>query len=281
VNATLDAALHWLSLGINTIPCYRGSKYLKRGTRLADYDKLANLPEVCRAFEGDCNIAVYPSYSEVTGKYLVVLDFDSLYRLEIETLETDTRRGKHYYFWSIESPEGLESDLCEVKYRRAVMIPPSRLDDFEYTDNGQEIMIIERLQDMIQVSPSKKEKPAIHIHINGNQNKVTVNVASFFTRRTNSIIADIKAHYPITSLFPNFYPSNDNMAIAHCPTSAHENGDRNPSLSLDLQSNRFHCFKPSCPLSLSRGGDVIDAYRILNRLSFKQSLAAMASELGL
>lgn len=86
---------------------------------------------------------------------------------------------------------------------------------------------------------------------------------------------------PITAIFPAYYPSGDGKAMAHCPMSAHQNGDSHPSLSLDLVSNRAQCLKPGCPLHGQHGNDVLDAYQILHGLTFNQAIAAMCEELGI
>ena len=56
--------------------------------------------------------------------------------------------------------------------------------------------------------------------------------------------------------------------------SAHNNGDKNPSLSFDTDKNRFYCF--ACGVK----GDIFDLYREVKGVDFKQALAELGALTG-
>lgn len=285
---TLDTALEWNSRGINTIPLQPNTKYYFSSTQLDDYlSSSRDVNQVMQDFAGkNVNLAVMPSFSPVARCYLVCLDFDDLETFnkwqqdkKVETLIERTKRGAHVFLWAIVEPGGLESEFCEIKYQSPVTASPSVVKGFKYKNNGKDIERVVSVENVVKCSPSKGKNQQITVNITHNSG--IVNVGDFsFTRRSSSLIFDIKSYYPITAIFTNYSTNSNGMALAKCPMSAHVNGDVHPSLSLDLRSNRFRCFKPGCPLHLPRGGDVIDAYRIVNGLSLKEALREMAGELG-
>lgn len=292
MNQTQPIALKWLERGIGCLPLQPNSKYLLKGTRLSEPMSLNPFDAIIKFGNPKYNLAVMPDYSEVTQKYLVVLDFDDTtdfwkWHNGLVTLATFTRRGLHCYFWVEEEPTGLVSDICEVKYQKPVTAPPSCVKGFEYRDNGEAVMTVDRLSDVIEVgsSPSKKENEQ-HITVNIYDNHGTINIGDNISSLTrgkscNVPASVIKQQYSIARLFIPASEPNNGMTLAHCPGSAHENGDRNPSLSLDLSTNRCNCFKPGCEFHGSRGFSNIDAYMKIHGLSFHQALTAMSEELGI
>lgn len=292
---TFETSLHWHNLGLKVLPCYGGSKSILKG-----YSKHSEIgiPEYINLFyKGNLNLCLVTGLAD-SGKYLVVLDFDQIpnwcrwySKYQVKSYSVQTRRGKHVYFWTLEEPaSGLVSEIAEIKSNGAkVMLPPSRLGEFQYyVVEDWPIMEVERIQDVIEVvrSPSKEKNdaPSVSVVVKGDNNNVTVNVDVFpFTRR--SVIQAIKETLPISFLFPEYTTTGSGMttgmAMAHCPTAAHQNGDIHPSLSLDLKSNRFKCFKPNCPLALPRGGDILDGYQILNGVSLSQAIAELAETIGI
>jgi len=57
-------------------------------------------------------------------------------------------------------------------------------------------------------------------------------------------------------------------------TPAHKNGDKNPSLSFDVDKNRFTCW--ACGVK----GDIFDLYREVKGVDFKQALAELGALAG-
>lgn len=277
-----NTAAHWHKQGVSCLPCQPGTKFLLKGVSPKHF--LSNPPDLGQYYkwfiERNCNLAV------LTGNGLVVLDFDDMDKYRgwrgVESYTVKTRRGAHVYIRATEEVNHT-SPLCEVKYNAPVVAPPSIVGEYEYrVICDAPIMRIDKLDDIL---PSKRKAtqtpgPAVNVTINGDNNRVSVHVSPL--TRQYSPIAQIKASFPITHLFPNFHLTNDNgMALAHCPTAAHERGDIHPSLSLDLRTNRFNCFKPGCPLHLPHGGDVIDGYAILHELTLRQAIAQLAAQGGL
>lgn len=294
---TYESALFWHRQGLTCLPCYSGSKSILKGYSKNSQMTIPNI--ICLFHPGKLNLCLVTGRAN-DGRYLVVLDFDQIpnwcrwySRYQISTYSVQTKRGKHAYFWTLEKPQtGLTSEYCEIKSNGAkVMIPPSRLGEFQYyVIEGWPIMTISRIEEVLEVEtpPSKKENDAPSVTVNVTNSahaSVTVNVGTSSLTRWNNPIQAIKASLPITWLFPQYEITGSGMtagkAMAHCPTAAHQNGDRNPSLSLDLNTNRFNCFKPGCPLHLARGGDILDGYQILNGVSLSQAIAELANELGL
>lgn len=282
---TIETALHWKSLGVATIPAYPNSKYLHRGIKAKYYiDNPPVLADFVRWWHNKPN-----NICLIADNGLTVLDFDTVSdyekwrsKYQASTYTVKSRRGYHCYFWIDEPVPAGTCDYCEIKANgKPVVIPPSKIGDFQYhAIDDTEILRVGSIDEVCDYSPSKK-RTSQNLTVNIQTNYGTVNVGrSSFTRRSTSLIADIKSYFPITAIFTDYTPSGDGMAMARCPMSAHPRGDENPSLSLDLRTNRFNCFRPDCPLSLPHGGDAIDGYRILHNLSFKQALAAMAKELG-
>lgn len=283
-------ALRWHNQGLSCLPCYPNSKAILKG--FSPKRTKPELPDLLHWFSNTRNNICLVTGQADDSRYLVVIDFDSIVdyyewknNYQLDTYTVESRRGFHCYFWTAERPEShLVCEYAEIKASGAcVMIPPSKVGEFEYRIfEDKPIMRIERIQDVIQCSvpPSKRENPpSISVTVKGNNNIVTVNTFPF--TRCQNPIQTIKASLPISYLFPDYISTDNGMALAHCPTSAHPNGDIHPSLSLDLSSNRFNCFKTNCPLHLPRGGDILDAYAILNGLTLKQTIAELAEMLGL
>lgn len=230
---------------------------------------------------------------QVSGN-LAVLDFDSpasycewltKFRHLADSYSVRSSRGTHVYLRVENLPERTyKVGQCDIKVSGYVLCPPSvHPNGTQYwTLNDSEIREIKRIEEC-GMSPSINEcstSPVI-VNVYGSNNTVNVTVPPNTRRVSNaSIISTIKQEVPITTLFPQYYPSGDGKAMTHCPTQAHERGDANPSLSLDLVSNRCQCLKPGCPLNGRHGNDVIDTFAVLNGLTLKQAIAQMASDLG-
>lgn len=290
----IQVAKHWKKQNITCLPAYPNSKYLLSGIKVRDYiDNPPNLPQfVGWWYSTKNNICL------VADNGLTVIDFDSLSaytewlnRYQIDTYTISTKRGKHCYFW-IDQPVNIDHltlpEKVEVKCNgKVIMIPPSIVKGFAYqVENEKPIMRVDRIEDVMEVTPSNPSKEKNTLVTATVTTTVTTSASFSFSQATRqstnlSPIASIKQNYPITKLFPDYYlSSNDGrMAIAHCPTKAHKNGDNHPSLSLDLTSNRAQCFKPDCPLHGKHGNDVIDCFAILNGLTLRQAIATLMSEI--
>lgn len=281
----LDTAIKWLDQGIATIPIKSRSKLPAIRSWKKYQSELPTLPELVKwHYQKNLNLAVICGWN-----YLTILDFDTLPAYvqfitdnpEYEDSYTiSTSRGMHVYLFCPNSKTVMSEDI-DIKANGYCLTSPS------VHPSGKQYEVV-RDQPIKKVDRLPFKTPSInecsHIVINDNHGVININInedsSNTYTRRTNSIIQDIKQHLPITALFTHYHQTGDNMAIAHCPTAAHKNGDRHPSLSLDLRSNRAQCLKPGCPLHTRHGNDVIDCYAILKGLSLRQAIAEMANELG-
>lgn len=287
---TLSAALDFNYQGIACIPIKPASKLPTIAWR--EYQNRA--PEfgdlISWFSEGDKNIAVLCG---LVSNSLVILDFDTLQAYEewrsnypgyADSFSVSTSRGRHVYLFADDLPERtFKSGECDVKVTGYCLTVPS------IHPSGTQYQVvneapIKRVSGLSEVGMTPSicgtSQPIV---INNYGTIHTLNVTTCSntnTRRQSSTISRIKELVSITDLFPNFYPSGDGKGMSHCPMPAHQNGDRNPSLSLDLITNRAQCLKPGCQLHTRHGGDVIDCFAILHKLTTRQAIAMMASELG-
>lgn len=278
---TLSTALAWWSKGISTIPLPLHSKK-KPLIKWKPYQKrLPSIKEMLRWYKKDANIAIVCGW-----KGLVILDFDDMsaypewlksHTLYADTYTVETDRGKHLYYYvenykDVSGTRGLKTEEAEIRHSNYCLLPPSVHPNGKIykviNGNSDEIMTIQNVSEIALPLPS----------MGGGASKDKAVSLPPHTRQSlsdSSPIIAIKNSVLITDLFPRCYPSGDHYAIAHCPSKSHSNGDRNPSLSLDLETNRCQCLKPGCLLNGLHGNDVIDAYAILNGLSLRQAIVQM------
>lgn len=283
----LSNVLKWHSQGLTCLPCRTNSKAILKGY---SKDSQLELPQYVNLFARSTLNACLVTGKGNDGRYLVVLDFDNpTFYTDLNTYTVKTRRGYHCYFWTLEDVSDMESERCEIKSRGSkVMLPGSIVDGFEYMVLNETVREIKRIDDVVDGATRRKDpmkegklSPYLSISISGDNNNVTVNLPSFSHRDTGrspaDMLAEIKSLIKITDIFDSpYYPVDNDRVLAHCPSPVHLNGDVNPSLSLDITRNRFRCFSPGCPFHLPRGGDVIDAYRIIHNLSFKEAVEQLA-----
>lgn len=274
---TLSTALAWWSKGISTIPLPLHSKK-KPLIKWRQYQKrLPSIKEMLKWYKRDSNIAIICGW-----RGLVILDFDDMSAYPkwlkshinyADTYTIETGRGKHLYYYVknyISETKGLKTKEAEIRCNNYCLVPPSIHPNGKRYEviNDSKIRVIQNVSEIALPLPS----------MGGGASKDKAVSIPPHTRQSlsgSSPIIAIKNSFLITDLFPRCYPSGDHYAIAHCPSKSHSNGDRNPSLSLDLETNRCQCLKPGCPLNTPHGNDVIDAYAILNNLSLRQAIVQM------
>lgn len=270
----LSQALKWHNLGLTVLPCYGGSKSILKGYCK---DSTLSVREYVNLFaRGKLNLCLVTGQAN-NGLHLVILDFDCDSSWNGETYTAKTKRGKHCYFWTREKPGNLACEQAEIKCNSAkVMIPPSRVREWQYqVMDDREIREVDKIEDVIECVflPSKEKNVTVNVTVN------VIVCGDVFSFTRQSAIQTIKECVPISYLFPDYIVTGSGMtegkAMAHCPSSAHKRGDLHPSLSLDLLTNRFNCFKPDCPFHLPRGGDVLDAYRIMYNVGLSQAIAEL------
>lgn len=296
MNTTLDTAIRWVQQEISVIPIKPRSKLPVCAWKKYQ-TTMPTLPQLLKWFhQTENNIAVVCGWNN-----LVILDFDALpaycdfvYRHSEfkDSYTVSTARGMHIYVYCPDVPTMMSEDV-DVKSNGYCLTYPSVHPSGKRYDvvKDKAIMNIDRLPDECVNTPSTVECDS-SVVINNYGSIGTLSVTKNCTRcvpnsalqysERNDIIGKIKYRVRITDLFKPVRTFEDGRAFAHCPMSVHPNGDRDPSLSLDLKTDRCQCISRSnCPLHSAHGNDVIDAYMAVHNLSFKETLKRMANELGL
>lgn len=265
-------AVDWIDLGLKVLPVHRDTKKLVKGFNAS---VTLTKQQVIRFFSQlGFNICLVTGQS-VEGQYLAVLDFDSFAAYRASGVVCDTRmvestRGYHLYYWIKDKPPDanrLDYQYAEIKtLGKRIMLPPSVVNSNQYqVVSDKPIKTVDSIFDIanpIIILPDRAR---------------TITPLNFSAKTVytgHSVIQAIKNNLRVTDIFSPVYPSGNGYALTHCPMPVHKRGDVNPSLSLNLVTNRVRCFKPGCPLC----GDVIDVYRTLNGLDLRQALYIMARE---
>lgn len=266
-------AMDWTEQGLKVLPVHKNSKVLFKGFNGGIQLTKRQIVKFFSRYKANLCLV---TGQNVDGLYLTVLDFDSFaaYResgIIPNTRRVESTRGYHLYYWAKDKPpERIDYQYAEIKtLGQRIMLPPSVVNSNQYqVIDNKPIRVIDSIFDVanpVVILPDRQKTIT----------SLTLSPVIDFTRR--GIIQMIKDHVKLTDIFSPVYPSGDNYAMTHCPMPVHKRGDINPSLSLNLATNRVRCFKPSCPL----WGDIIDVYQMLNGLSLKEALFIMARELGL
>jgi hypothetical protein len=314
----LKTALNWRSRKITPIPVRSRSKVAVVPWRQWQND-LPPEKLVKQWFEEGGNNNLGLVCGGATN--LVVLDFDdiatwatwfmeSIQQGDIKTAiakagyRVRTPRGMHHYLTCDEPiPTRLNLDGIDVKgHGSYVLCPPSIHPGgkrYEVSNDGP-ILRVKSLKEVLPraMATYKECQPGVGgittaVHDN-NDSVTTIGGLSITqqlirgpdhnTQLYRGVIDDIKLHLPILILAQRYTTMESSSHdkrwwMGHCPDPDHD--DRHPSFRIDTRYNQAQCLTPRCRLYESRGMDVIDLFGQLHNLDNRQSMVALALELGL
>ncbi len=289
---TLTAARQWVKNGFSVLPLYHRSKRpafsaLKCTGHINEdggcswdglKERLPTDDELWLWFAGPRrNLGIITGFNG-----LVVLDFDDrdaytawqawaqaeggvAARMSAATYRVFSARGVHVYMIVDEPVDSYKLETIDVKARWGyVLAPPSvHPSGHQYTSAGTTVARCARLSD---VFPFERPAPAC-----GAMSAPTFAVdpweaASRAVECGDGSVAAIKASMKATDLLP-IARQDRSGAWALCPLHR----DTNPSLRL-YRDGHYHCF--GCG---AHGGDVIDLYAALHRLTNREAIAALTS----
>lgn len=295
----MSKALDLYTKGFSVFPVKHGSKYPYKGFTWKRYQtEKPSFEQTVQWFEQypHSNIAV------LMGKVssdLIVIDFDSITKYVewltsdryIETYTIRTGRGYHCYFQMEHIPNHTyKLDKIDVKLNGYVLSEGSlHPSGWTYQVHvNQPIARIESLENLLglefciydevtQHNITQNSKP---VALDDDFDSLLAECEALAKRLPKDICNQIKAKLDILSVLGLSH--NDVVTIGkrqkvECPV----HDDHNPSLDVDLKTNRCFCYCPSCALHSPHGNDVINLYATMHGLSDKQAMIALARQLNL
>lgn len=293
-------ALDLYCKGFSVFPVKYGQKYPYAGFTWKKYQtEKPSFEQTVEWFKQypHSNIAI------LTGKVsnnLLVVDFDNITKYVewltsdryIETYTIRTGRGYHCYFYIENMPKHTyKLNLVDIKNTGYVLsagsLHPSgkvyqvHLDKPIATIASLDVILGLELVCYDEVtqtqSPPHHSKP---VALSDDFDSLLAECAALAKRLPKDICDQIKAKLDILSVLG--LSNNDVVTVGkrqkvECPV----HDDHNPSLDVDLKTNRCFCYCPSCALHSPHGNDVINLYAIMHGLSDKQAMIALAKQLNL
>lgn len=289
MNNTLLAALEWYASGLTVIPVKSHSKKPFADFKWSTWQKIkAPLGIIAHWFNyyTDCNIAILCG---AINKNLVIIDFDTMLSYATWLTETDSQyhkthivksaRGYHVYFFVKHLPtKSIILPDIDVKTSGYCLIPPStHPSGIQYTIlSDKAIMSIDSLDDVLPLRCLEGGGDSIV----DTPTSTPPHSRQCTTTLYNGVISDIKSRIDILSALGLSQPDvvkNGQRDFVKCPL----HNDNDPSLDVDLQTNRCYCYSPVCVLHTQHGSDVVDVYQAKHNLSQRDAITALAFDLGL
>ncbi len=265
---------HWFGktscLIVGRIPGGRWGKYKR------------NIPSPEEMLEWFGNADRPSNLGVVTGRGLVVLDFDNLdwynasrdfLKLDLDSYTVTTSRGKHVYIWVAEEVSNQNTGWLEIKSGLYVVAPPSiHPSGHVYQADDRPIKRVEKLTDIIpahllESQPARKKTTPI---IGKDLPKVS-DLWGEINNPGRTLSRDIKARFKILDMVGPT-TQRGRMNWARCPL----HDDHNPSLEIDPATGSAICWG-GC--NHSKWMDVIRFYGLKRKISDTEAMHELRRQL--
>lgn len=295
MNAFTEQAINWIEQKISPIPLYSNSKFPKISWRKFD-EILPTKPIAEIWFEKNPP----PNIGVVCGgkRNLVVIDFDTptsfskfITRIPnkyqkpiLGTSKVITSRGLHVYLFTDQPEKSFKLVAHHIDVQavgKFVVCPPSIHPSghvYAYSGNN-EIQSIDSVRSLFKDELKSQEI----INISRKLDEFNGTSVSSAYHSLSELVSIIKSRYPIVAFcnqFTDMHQTSGAYWAGRCISPQHK--DTYPSFIVNEKTNKAKCLSPRCELySESRAYDIIDLYMILNKVSFKQAIVDISTNIGI
>jgi hypothetical protein len=288
MNANMQSALSWLSLGVSPIPILPHSKLPSikwqiwqdrlPNKKIIDYwfsDKNKNVGVICG---GKSNLMII-DFDDIDTYYSWRKDMlkrcDIWKDIATKTYRVITSRGMHLYLKTVEQEKSRKYPDTKIDIRCAgnyTLVPPS------IHPSGAVYEPIGSVKDIITVKNIKDVFPDIVIP--SRSPSIPDREPDIFDLAIRSYtIAEIKSKIDIVKFVEQYSAvikgsTDGRWWWARCIHPLHK--DKHPSMRIDAHKGRIACQSTSCRLYHAVGYDVIDVYSIINNVDTKSAIKELS-----
>lgn len=285
-----ETALRLLDIGVTPIPLF----YMSRVPTVKWTQWIGSFPSISTV--KDWFLRSPRNIAAIIERPFIVIDIDDRDKAGcvnvsgLETLETITRRGRHYWFegkdWELLDGKHIEIDYGDIITNGKLIASPKSLHPsgshiYDWNDRTPQVIslgeIIERFRiDVREIEIKEKQKEYAPGAVVDIDNKIELSANRI------GIINEIKSHlstWALVSSIMNFRPGSGRYLKAIC--AFHD--DTNPSFLYDTQTDRCKCMAPHCQAYGINGSafwmDSINIFAIINNISNQEAIQILRESL--